>query len=81
VTHSHEGGKLDLWTAREETSGKLSDDDEIQNARKMLVRFSDEDGLFEEDLYQLSQNVKVKWDHDEPNEGHVSEYEGLGYPC
>ena len=77
MTHSHEGGKLDLWTVREERDGELSDDDdEIQDAIKMLMRFSDEERLFEEELYQLSQNIKAKWDRDEPNEGYVSEYEG-----
>ena len=75
MTHSHKGEKLDLWTAREETDGELSNDDEIQDIRKMLMRFSDEDRLFEEELYQLSQNIKAKWDRDEPNEGYVSEYE------
>ena len=65
-----------MWTIREERDGELSDDDdEIQNARKMLMRFSDKDRLSEEELYQLSQNVKAKWDRDEPNEGYVSEYE------
>ena len=64
-----------MWTAREETDGELSNDDEIQDIRKMLMRFSDEDRLFEEELYQLSQNVKAKWDRGEPNEGYLSEYE------
>jgi len=68
MRHSHEEGKLDLWTIRDETDSELSDDDEIHEARKMLIRFSDEDRLFEEELYQLPQNVNAKWDHGETND-------------
>ena len=74
VTHSHEGGELDLWTARGETNSEFSDD-ETQEARKMFMRFSVEGRLMKEELSLFSQNVKAKWDCDETNERHFGEYE------
>ena len=73
---------MDVWAIRDVNDNELSSDDkeEIQQARKFINGFNEEDMLFNQELLQLSQNFNANWDHGDHSEGNASEYEDSSYP-
>ncbi|KAJ8430267.1 hypothetical protein Cgig2_030666 [Carnegiea gigantea] len=62
VAHDNVGGTMDIWAIRDVNDNELSSDDEeeIQQARKFINGFNEEDMLFNQELLQLSQNMLVQ---------------------